>query len=243
MIVVYDPVGVVARYDHELRRFRCEYHEDWETFTDRAPVSVAAIVVVHDELNGVPPGGSSTERRQAADARLRALVRTLGSIPIVVVRGPGLDYTRLRRAGVDCVLPHTKLDRLPSLLDDLLSESARLRLADAVEEADYIGVPELVRLAFARSLRPTGPPRTCSRFADLVQKADDTLRDILEHSPAGRAGLMPKWFVDAAILVHASELAVRHATQLAGATHLGVSESRLVRRAGVVSGINANGRT
>jgi hypothetical protein len=91
MIVVYDPVGVVARYDLELRRFQSENHEDWAPFTERAPTSVAAIVVLHDELNGGTPEGSPADRRRAAMARLRALVRTLGPIPVIVVRGPGLD--------------------------------------------------------------------------------------------------------------------------------------------------------
>jgi hypothetical protein len=60
-----------------------------------------------------------------------------------------------------------------------------------------------------------------------VHKADDTLRDILEHSPAGRAGLTLKWLVDAAILMHAADLAKRHPKQITVASELGIGESRL----------------
>jgi hypothetical protein len=227
MIVVYDPLGEVAKHDLELRRFDCEYHEKSATFMERAPMSAAAIVVLHDELKGVRLGGSAGNRRKAATARLRALVRTLGPIPVVVVRGPGLHYTRLRRAGVECVLPHTKLDRLPELLDDLLAESVRFRLADAVEETGDLGVPELIRRAFVIALRAVRPPRSCPPFSAAVHKTSDTLRDILGHSPAGRAGLALKWFVDAAILVHAAELAARYPHQVTVALELGISEDRL----------------
>jgi len=138
-------------------------------------------------------------------------------------------FLPLGRIPVDGIVSTEGYGGVVRQIEQVLERNARVRLADAIEAQQH-GLPAQVVAAFTHALRTDRPIRTTSSFTAAVSSSATELRAALAAASDGsHYGVKLHWFVDAALVARASEMAAMGRSQLATASHLGVSERTLAR--------------